>query len=99
MRHQEQHVGTSPGTWRNIPQNPVPELKCAISGYHDGQIVYPVVSVTAAGRGRVEVQLYWYDSSDGQHLHPGSFHGPRPLAEHWLMDQGVRLDAQGIYGW
>jgi hypothetical protein len=25
--------------------------------------------------------------------------GPRADAERWLMDQGVHLDAQGIYGW
>ena len=76
-----------------------PELKCAISNYHNGQIVYPVVTVAAAGRGHVTVDLYWYDSSDQTHLRPGSFRGPRADAERWLMDQGVRLDAQGIYGW
>ena len=76
-----------------------PELKCAISGYHDGQIVQPVVAVTVAGRGHVEVTLYWHDSSDGEHLHPALFRGPRADAERWLMDQGVHLDAQGIYGW
>lgn len=76
-----------------------PDLKVAISNFHAGQIVYPVASVKAAGRDKVTVDIHWFDQSDRTMLRPATFTGRTQDAEKWVLSQGVRLDAQGIYGW
>ena len=74
-----------------------PQLNVAISQYHAGQIVIPVIHATLAGRGTANVKLYWLDQSDGEHLRPATFRGSIRDAEDWLENQGVVLDAQDIY--
>lgn len=75
-------------------------LRVAISNWHNGQIVVPVVSakrVRGSQYGTVEVALYWLDRSDNEHLRPASFAGKTADAEKFLQSQGVHLDAQGIH--
>lgn len=72
-------------------------LNVAISNFHNGQIVYPVVTAVRAGRDRVTVNLHWHDQSDGENMRPVNFTGKTLDAERFLMSEGVHLDAQGIY--
>jgi len=72
-------------------------MRVAISGYHNGQMVYPCVAVSEAGRGRVRVRLHWHDLSDKTNTEDEVFVGNITEAEKWLEQQGVHLDAQGIY--
>ena len=74
-----------------------PTVRVAISNYHAGQIVQPVINANVAGRGRVKVDIYWLDRSDMTHLRPATFTGSTIAAESFLIAQGVHLDAQGIH--
>jgi hypothetical protein len=71
-------------------------MRVAISGYHDGQTVQPVVYITG-NQHSCHVDLYWFDYGDRTRSETTSFTGTRLEAERWLTKQGVHLDAQGIY--
>ena len=80
------------------------KLKVALSNCHNGQICYPVVDATAAGRNRVVVTLPWVDQSiapgyAGPEYKQSEFAGTSSAAESWLAEQGIVLDAEGIHGW
>lgn len=74
-----------------------PALKVHISDCHNGQIVTPVVLARRAGRERCKVVLSWFDASDRTYYEATEFTGTIIAAEKWIIKQGVRLDAQGIY--
>ncbi len=79
------------------------ELRVAISGFHNGQIVTPVVRVWSRGNNSVNVELYWDDASQTREQRartadePLRFRGSSTKAEYWLREQGVHLDGQGIH--
>lgn len=78
---------------------PQQNLRVALSNYHNGQTVHPVVKVTSTHTKAsiCHAEIYWLDESDGEHLRPASFTGARRDAEDWLRGQGVHLDGLGIY--
>jgi len=71
-------------------------IRVALSGFHNGQAVEPKVKAKAAGTGRVEVELSWFDHSDRSESKPETFRGTVADAERWLRAKGVHLGAQGI---
>ncbi len=78
------------------------KAKVAISNYHAGQICYPVVEAYRRGSKRVAVTLVWIDQSCAKtdaerEFNRAEFTGETFAAERWLREQGVHLDAQGIY--
>lgn len=78
------------------------KARVAISNYHNGQICYPTVDAEWQGRGHVIVRLVWIDqseprSSPKREYGQAGFTGTVKAAEAWLIEQGVKLDAQGIH--
>ena len=76
------------------------KLNVAISNFHGGQIVEPVVTAAQAlghTKHGCTVTLKWFDRSDRTYSAPQTFTGTRDEAERWLLANGVHLDAQGIY--
>ena len=73
------------------------QYSVAISQYHAGQTFTPCVAVRDLGRGRVSVDLSWFDASDRSSSNHASCRGTVQAAEDWLRLKGVHLDAQGIY--
>ncbi len=69
----------------------------ALSKFHSGQAVYPVVLACDLYPRYTRVVLSWFDASDQTYSQPREFQGTTRKCEDWLTSEGVHLDSQGIH--